>query len=188
MATASTDLTSPPRAPLQVVNGPKHNEALRGLQGTPEGSSKASSAATNVTSGAISRPPAEERILKRIRHRNNKGETYLHKAAFRGDAKLVAILLQLGADPNVEDFAGNQESVMCRCAPGLRRRRDLSSRSVGYTPVHEACNSGHLSVIKLLVQYGANVNTLGGEGDLRETPLHDAAKNGHLKVGRSPSW
>ena len=52
----------------------------------------------------------------------------------------------------------------------------------GYTPLHEACNKGHLKVVKLLLENGALVNTFGGESEHRETPLHDAAKNGHLKV------
>ena len=53
---------------------------------------------------------------------------------------------------------------------------------LGWSPIHEACNRGNLSVVRILVQYGADLNSLG---DGRETPLHDASRNGHLKVSFS---
>ena len=64
-------------------------------------------------------------------------------------------------------------------------RTDIKSFSpppppaLGWTPLHEACNYGHLKVAALLLQYHANVNVRGMDGD---TPLHDAAINGHLEV------
>ena len=50
----------------------------------------------------------------------------------------------------------------------------------GWSPLHEACNRGNLSVAKLLLRHGAEVNC-NGMG--KETPLHDAARNGHYQVG-----
>lgn len=50
---------------------------------------------------------------------------------------------------------------------------------LGWTPLHEACNQGMLSVAKQLLKAGANVNVQGFDDD---TPLHDAAVNGHPKV------
>ena len=52
----------------------------------------------------------------------------------------------------------------------------------GYTALHEACNRGHTSVARLLVNNGAEVNVFGGTHDQKETPLHDAARNGHYQV------
>ena len=52
----------------------------------------------------------------------------------------------------------------------------------GYTALHEACNRGHTSVARLLVNSGAEVNIFGGTDDQKETPLHDAARNGHYEV------
>ena len=51
--------------------------------------------------------------------------------------------------------------------------------STGWTPLHEACNHGWLSVAKHLLKAGASCNVQGLEND---TPLHDAAGNGHYKV------
>ena len=49
----------------------------------------------------------------------------------------------------------------------------------GWTPLHEACNHGHLDVARLLLKAGAEVNVQGLE---QYTPLHDASVNGHIKV------
>ena len=49
--------------------------------------------------------------------------------------------------------------------------------------MHEACNHGSLSVARVLVDHGAEVNIFGGLNEMRESPLHDAAKNGHYEVG-----
>ena len=51
----------------------------------------------------------------------------------------------------------------------------------GWSPLHEACNRGNLSVARLLLRHGALVNCAGMG---RETPLHDAARNGHYQVSR----
>ena len=49
----------------------------------------------------------------------------------------------------------------------------------GWSPLHEACNKGNLTVAKLLLRHGANVNLAGYS---KETPLHDASRNGHFQV------
>ncbi|KAF9582806.1 hypothetical protein BGW38_010733 [Lunasporangiospora selenospora] len=48
-----------------------------------------------------------------------------------------------------------------------------------WTPLHEACVTGHEKVAGLLIQHHADVNAPGGHMD---TPLHDAAQNGHAEV------
>ena len=50
---------------------------------------------------------------------------------------------------------------------------------VGWTPLHEACNYGNLSIVQELVWSGADVNIPGYEAI---TPLHDAVINDHVKV------
>ena len=55
----------------------------------------------------------------------------------------------------------------------------MCEKYLGWSPLHEACNRGNLSVAKLLLRHGALVNCAGMG---RETPLHDAARNGHFQV------
>ncbi|XP_023682047.1 ankyrin repeat domain-containing protein 12 isoform X1 [Paramormyrops kingsleyae] len=90
----------------------------------------------------------------KVNKRNERGETPLHMAAIRGDAKQVRELISLGADVNVKDFAG-------------------------WTPLHEACNLGYYDVAKVLIAAGAEVNTQGLDDD---TPLHDASSSGHRDI------
>lgn len=49
---------------------------------------------------------ASSRQKDKVNKRNERGETPLHMAAIRGDAKQVKDLISLGADVNVKDFAG----------------------------------------------------------------------------------
>jgi ankyrin repeat protein len=54
---------------------------------------------------------------------------------------LVKQLLKMGADPNVQDNAE-------------------------WSPLHEACNRGNLSVVKVLKEFGADLNLMGfGRGN-----------------------
>eukprot|EP00501_MAST-03F_sp_TOSAG23-6_P000090 GSMAST32.ASY1.ANO1.92.1 assembled CDS len=48
-----------------------------------------------------------------------------------------------------------------------------------FTPLHHACNRGHLLIAKLLVDSGSGVNVCNKS---LETPLHLAAYNGHLSI------
>lgn len=51
--------------------------------------------------------------------------------------------------------------------------------TLGWTPLHEACNVGYYDVAKVLIAAGADVNTQGLDDD---TPLHDSASSGHRNV------
>ncbi|KAJ8247319.1 hypothetical protein GJAV_G00244940 [Gymnothorax javanicus] len=111
---------------------PKHQSSL-GQKGTPNSASK---------------------TKDKVNKRNERGETRLHRAAIRGEARRIKELINEGADVNVKDFAG-------------------------WTALHEACNRGYYDVAKQLLAAGAEVNTKGLDDD---TPLHDASNNGHFKV------
>ena len=49
----------------------------------------------------------------------------------------------------------------------------------GETPLMFACQGGHLDIVKLLIEHGANVNTLDFDGD---TALAHAARKGENKI------
>jgi hypothetical protein len=113
-ASSVNPLTSPPRAPLSVVNGPNHLLAQRQ-------SATSSAASSPLATGLMSASPSpsasaaaagsprtttDERMRKKLLRKNDKGETHLHRAAIRGNRKVAEILLNIGIDPNGVDNAG----------------------------------------------------------------------------------
>ncbi|KAM8946765.1 ankyrin repeat domain-containing protein 11 isoform 2-T2 [Pelodytes ibericus] len=127
-------MTAEESANSPVDTTPKHpSQSALGQKGTPNSASK---------------------TKDKVNKRNERGETRLHRAAIRGDARRIKELINEGADVNVKDFAG-------------------------WTALHEACNRGYYDVAKQLLAAGAEVNTKGLDDD---TPLHDASNNGHFKV------
>lgn len=81
----------------------------------------------------------------------------LHIACIKGDGDKVKMLLSDGANPNSKDNAG-------------------------WTPLHEACSHGFVSIAEMLLQHGSIVDVPGGEKD--ENPLHDAITQGQIEVVR----
>jgi ankyrin repeat protein len=105
-------------------------------------------------------------------------------------AKLLKTALQLHPkklNGNTEDQNQTLRSVsrygQYDLVAELLRRPDIEVDSKnpenGCTALHLACEAGHLEVVKLLVERGANVNALN---DLSETPAFLAAEWGHVPV------
>lgn len=79
--------------------------------------------------------------------------TGLQLAARTGNNKMVALLIEAGADVNAKD-------------------------SSGIAPLDEAAFNGNVIVADSLLNAGADVNTVGGRHN--STPLHIAAYRGHV--------
>lgn len=102
---------------------------------------------------------------KRKRHKltsipekkNEKGETPIIPACAKGNVKLVLSLLKSGHSVNAGD-------------------------ALGWTALHEASNYGHVDIVNVLLDHGADINNRGGPCCEGITPLHDAAACGHLEV------
>ncbi|KAL8181493.1 UNVERIFIED_CONTAM: hypothetical protein K2H54_003446, partial [Gekko kuhli] len=97
------------------------------------------------------------RNVSKWNQRNDKGETLLHRACIDGNPHRVQFFLEKAHPVNPRDYCG-------------------------WTPLHEACNHGHLEVVRLLLDHGANVDDPGGPGCEGITPLHDALNCGHFDV------
>jgi ankyrin len=99
---------------------------------------------------------------------NSRGLTPLHVAASmaEGDAAIVELMLQKGANPSTPTRAGVEEIASKRSPPGLQ-------------PLHLAAASGNLPVMRLLLKNGA---ALEARTDAGETPLHIAAQNANGAV------
>ncbi|XP_061551113.1 ankyrin repeat domain-containing protein 12 isoform X2 [Phycodurus eques] len=167
---SDTDKDGPDKKKVKKESGGKKSQAPNLLFGYPLSERKQMALLMQMTANSPDSTPshpsqttpvpkkvpssASSRQKDKVNKRNERGETPLHMAAIRGDAKQVKELISLGADVNVKDFAG-------------------------WTPLHEACNLGYYDVAKVLIAAGAEVNTQGLDDD---TPLHDASSSGHKDI------
>ena len=69
-------------------------------------------------------PSSASKTKDKVNKRNERGETRLHRAAIRGDARRIKELISEGADVNVKDFAGE-----CGGAPRRRHAASASRRA-----------------------------------------------------------
>ena len=107
-------IRSPPRAPFSdLVNGLSVSAPTTPAAAAAAGS-MASSSLTSVTTPSssttpttTSNTPVEEKMRRKLRKKNFKGETPLHQAAIAGNKTRVKKFLKFGADPNTKDNAGN---------------------------------------------------------------------------------
>lgn len=79
---------------------------------------------------------------------------YLLQVMMMGNSKIASLLLEKGADPNLQDRHG-------------------------VVPAHDAAHTGFLDTLQVLVEYGASVNIPDQRGAL---PIHFAIQEGHRDV------
>lgn len=82
-------------------------------------------------------PNSASKTKDKVNKRNERGETRLHRAAIRGDARRIKELISEGADVNVKDFAGERSEGRTR-----GRLSDTAPSSLACVP--RAASSGGL--------------------------------------------
>jgi hemoglobin len=90
------------------------------------------------------------------------GTTLLHFAAGAGCLEVVALLLRLGVDPNIQG-RGDHAPLYCLA--------------------NECASETGPEIVRALVRAGADVNASGGV--TRATALHMAARRGHVEIARA---
>jgi hypothetical protein len=105
---------------------------------------------------------------------SSAGLTPLHFAAAAGRAEMVMRLFALGVDPDPEawDRAAPREPLWAILD---RRARLRFHGSLGLTPLHLACEGGHLDVARILIERSAEPRLLvlvdgGADGSFAWTP------------------
>lgn len=88
--------------------------------------------------------------------RGTFGDTPLHEAVESGNADLVRLLVEGGADVD-------------------------ATGSFGDTPLHVAVDGSYVEIVRILVEGGADVNK---PGSFDNTPLHEAVERGHAEIVR----
>jgi ankyrin repeat protein len=113
----------------------------------------------------------------------------LHQAILRRQAKIVALLLEQGADANAPDNSA-RTPVHLAVERGdaavlkmlLARKPELMRRDKGgWTPLHHAAAKGRAEIATLLLDAGAQPNFLS---ELGGTALHEAAAAGSIEVAK----
>lgn len=123
-----------------------------------------------------------------LNSRNNFLSTPLHQACFNGNRAIIDFFVRTSTSPNLQDCYGKTplhiacitqnivavESLLKIAATDL----NIPDNSL-LTPLHLACINNNYSIVKLLLNRGANVNVLDKE---LSTPLHFACKNGNINI------
>jgi ankyrin repeat protein len=116
------------------------------------------------------------------------GSTPLNMAASRGAIKILGILLDNSADPNVDGASGAtplEEAALRGFDSIVKMLLDRGAlvnrlnRGSGTTALYAAAAFGKSGVVKLLLDRGANPNLCGVN---RKTPYQAAIENGYVDV------
>ncbi|MCR9235008.1 MAG: ankyrin repeat domain-containing protein [bacterium] len=117
-----------------------------------------------------------------------ENETLLGIAANDNQFEIVKLLVESGADINNRNkygtpifaavWSGNPEIVDYLIKKGVGGTINCGCQQ-GWTPLHKAARKGYLDIVKLLIQAGADVNSIDNIGS---TPLDHAATFGFSDV------
>ncbi|CAE7815339.1 INVS [Symbiodinium microadriaticum] len=116
------------------------------------------------------------------------GHTALHRAALHGFERVVAVLLEKGAEGTQQDlegltpsflsaFSGHKEVLQTLLKHGIQLSREIDTK--GATPLQWAATQGHHAVVDLLLTHKMSPETRDFHGG---GPVSASATMGHVEV------
>lgn len=120
-------------------------------------------------------------------------ETYLCRAIYKGDIKMIRDYLYWGGNPNYSSNFPDHDSLL-KCALESSNK-DIAERLIAkgadinsvknnderrYTPLHKAAFYGWKDALEVLIAKGADVNARNNH--LGDTPLHRAASSNNKEI------
>jgi ankyrin repeat protein len=125
-----------------------------------------------------------------LAHESYSGRTLLHAASAAGNSPIVAVLLKLGVDANIQDAGGHTPlySIGNECPGGGPVVRALIQGGAKVdacdgvkrcTALHMAARRGNVEASEALIACGANIEV---RDSLGETPLRRAVNCGQTDV------
>jgi ankyrin repeat protein/tetratricopeptide (TPR) repeat protein len=139
--------------------------------------------------GSVHRSDADN-LAESSQRAASQTSSALHRAAARGDAKTVKLLLTRGADVNAQDDQGRTALLVAIERRHIDARNTLLDHGAdvekqtpsGISPLYAAAFHGRDACIEVLIDHGANVNARCALG---RTALFPAAAEGHASCVRA---
>ena len=132
--------------------------------------------------------PSDERPIRN----SPRSLTLISEAVRANFVEVVRVLIQAGFDMNARDEQGETAlHVAARfghadCArlllatTNLRRANlEVAEKTYGWTPLFVACVDGHVPIVEILIDTGADIERLDSSG---WTPKEHAALRGHIEI------
>lgn len=133
---------------------------------------------------------------RQIQMLSDSGETPLNLTCKAGNLEMVKLLIKYvmftsnstsspnSAFPNLElDLELEPENLTTQQKQEvIEKCHLLVPGKYGYFPIHNACKSGNVEIVRLLLDYGVDINLPDAEECF--TPLHHACSNGHVELTR----
>lgn len=131
----------------------------------------------------------EQNMDMDIDHQDEWGKTQLHRAVWHRDSETVRILINKGANLNIQDQSNNATPLYIAVNSGdleivkllLNAKADVNIQNTTdhRSSLHEAVCKNNIEIVKLLISANANVNTLDQYGN---TALHMAIQRNNIEI------